>query len=104
MRKKAKKSGKSSTKSSEYICVAIARSEEEAQDYQVLLKNDNIPAVVRQQSPDDFDTGGFAVLVPEEFADEAYVVVESHDSYEDFYDMGVDEDEDFENDIMDDNY
>lgn len=104
MPRKGKKSGKSATKSREYVVVAIARSEEEAQDYKALLASDDIPAVIREQKPEEFDTGGFAVLVPEEYADEAYVVVESHDTYEDFYDMDVDEDEDFDNDILDDNY
>jgi len=34
--------------------------------------------------------------VPEEHLDEAHVIVESQDTYDDFYDMSMDEDEDAE--------
>lgn len=103
-KKSAKSKGKTAVKVPEYVTVALARSEEEAKNYEALLKSDDIPAVVREQKPDDYDTGGFAVMVPEEYADEAYVVVESHDAYDDFYDMSVDEEEDFDDDILNDNY
>lgn len=33
------------------------------------------------------------VLVPEENLDEAHVIIESQDTYDDIYDMGMDEDE-----------
>ena len=106
MAKKSKKSGKGATKTKDYIVVTIAQTEDEAKNYQTLLKNDDIPALIRRQQPEEFDTGGFAVMVPEEYADEAYVIVESNDTYDDYFDMTVEEQqEDFDDDdLMDDNY
>lgn len=106
MAKKSKKSGKGATKTKDYIVVTIAQTEEEAKNYQTLLKNDDIPALIRRQQPEEFDTGGFTVMVPEEYADEAYVIVESNDTYDDYFDMTVEElQEDFDDDdLMDDNY
>jgi hypothetical protein len=103
MAKRNKKSVKAPAKVQDYVVVAFAKSEEEAKDYEALLRHDNIPATVKQQIQKDESSANFAVMVPEEFADEAYVIVESHDTYDDFYDMEIDEEEDLE-DAFDDNF
>lgn len=103
MAKRSKKSVGASAKVQDYVIVAFTKSEEEAKDYEALLRHDNIPATVKQQLNQDESNAAFAVMVPEEFADEAYVIVESHDTYDDFYDMDIDEEEDFD-DTFDDNY
>jgi hypothetical protein len=43
-------------------------------------------------------------MVPEDFLDEAHVVIESQDAYDDFCDFTMDEDDDldFDSDLLDD--
>jgi hypothetical protein len=41
-------------------------------------------------------------MVPEEFVDKAYVIIESQDAYDDFYDMAIDDEVDFDGDVFDD--
>jgi hypothetical protein len=38
-------------------------------------------------------------MVPEEFLDEAHVVIESQDAYDDFYDFSLDDEEDSSDDF-----
>jgi len=88
----------------ELIVVATAETMEEAKEYETLLKNNDIPAMVRQR-PNEFGEGKrYAVIAPEDMADEAHVIIESQDAYDDFYDSGLDEEteEDFEGDIFED--
>lgn len=103
MAKRTRKQTTAPARVQEYVVVAFAKSEEEAKDYETLLRNDDIPATVKEQTLKDESNAPFAVMVPEEFADEAYVIVESHDTYDDFYDMDIEEDEDFD-DVFDDNF
>ena len=39
-------------------------------------------------------TKGIAVMVPEDSLDEAHVVIESQDAYDDFYDLALEDEED----------
>jgi hypothetical protein len=45
-------------------------------------------------------------MVPEDFLDEAHVVIESQDAYDDFYDFTLEEEneEDFDTDIFEDGF
>ena len=45
-------------------------------------------------------------MVPEEYIDEAHVVIESQQAYDDFYDFALEEEneEDFDEDFFDDEY
>lgn len=79
----------------ELVAVAQTRDEEEARDYQALLRNDNIPATIETKTDNDTGDEIFCVLVPEQHIDEAYVVIESQDAYDDFYDMAIEDEEDF---------
>jgi hypothetical protein len=88
----------------ELVVVAIANTMEEAKDYAALLKNNDIHAVIKQQQDEFTDSMRFAVMAPEETADEAHVVIESQDAYDDFYDSEVNDvdEDDFDAGIFDD--
>jgi hypothetical protein len=88
----------------ELVVVATSSTIEEAREYEALLKNNDIPAMVKER-PNEFGEGThFAVYVPDDMADEAHVVIESQDAYDDFYDFGLDEEneDDLEGDIFED--
>ena len=42
-------------------------------------------------------------MVPEDFLDEAHVIIESQNAYDDFYDFAI-EDEDFASDLFEDEF
>ena len=102
MARRAKKKTQVAQKTQEYVAVAFARDETEAREYQVLLTGDNIPAVIKPQAQSDNGSDGYSVMVPEEFVDKAYVIIESQDAYDDFYDMAIDDEVDFDGDVFDD--
>jgi len=104
MAKRPKKTEKSSAKLQDFVVVTFAEDWEQARDREALLRNSDIPAVVRQQDEEATNTKGIAIMVPEEFLDEAHVVIESQDAYDDFYDIALeDEDEtDFDSDLFED--
>ncbi len=120
MNKKTKKSHKSQSTSEhfapksggrnhsrgtqELVVVATSGSLDEAKDYEILLKNNDIPATVKER-PNEFGEGThFAVYVPDDMSDEAHVVIESQDAYDDFYDLGLDSEneDDLEGEIFED--
>ncbi|UCC22728.1 MAG: hypothetical protein JSW23_01265 [Planctomycetota bacterium] len=107
MAKRARKTGKSQTNVQELVMVAFAENWEQAKDYETLLKSNDIPVIIKEQDePEQSEVKGIAVMVPEEFLDEAHVVIESQDAYDDFYDFALeDEDEgDFDSDIFSDDF
>ena len=52
------------------------------------------------------DSKAIAVMVPEDSLDEAHVVIESQDAYDDFYDFALEEeiDDDFDSDLFEDDF
>jgi hypothetical protein len=86
----------------ELAVVASFDTIEEARENEMLLKNNDIPAMVKQQKDEFSDGRRYTVLVPEDLVDEAHVVIESQDAYDDFYDLAMDDEEedDFEGDIF----
>ena len=111
MAKRPKKSRKSRTNLQELVVVTFAEDLEEAKEYETLLEANDIPATIREQgekSADSSATGtkGVAVMVPEDYLDEAHVVIESRDAYDDFYDFALeDEDEgDFDSELFEDDF
>ena len=88
----------------ELVVVATSSTMDEAKENETLLKNNDIPATVKQR-PNEFGEGThYAVYVPEDMADEAHVVIESQDAYDDFYDLGLEDEseDDLEGDIFED--
>ena len=104
MTRRAKRKTQVAQKTQEFVAVAFARDEAEAKEYQSLLAGDNIPAVIKPQFDDGDGNTGHNVMVPEEFVDEAYVIIESQDAYDDFYDLAVDDEDDFDGDVFDDDF
>jgi len=114
MEKRSKKTQKTQTKSqtktmtkaNDYVAVILAELMEQAQECQIMLKSNDIPAIIKDHQDKLTDTTGFAVMVPENFADEAQVIVESMDMYDDFSDFALeDEDADgFDGDLYDEEF
>jgi len=88
----------------ELVVIATADTMDEAKEYESLLKSNDIPAMVKKQQDEFTDASRYAVFVPEELADEANVIIESQDSYDDFYDSVVEDEseDDLEGDVFED--
>ena len=109
MARRPKKTQKTQAKLQDFVIVTFAEDLEQAKEREALLRNNDIPAIVRQQdeeSPRHRRAKGIAIMVPEEFLDEAHVVIESQDAYDDFYDLALDDEEeaDFDSDVFEDDF
>ena len=106
MSKRSKKTNKAHANLEGYVVVAFAEDTGQAREYKQLLNNNDIPAVISEQEEQTLHTTEIAVMVPEEYIDEAHVVIESQQAYDDFYDFALEEDgdEDFGDDFFDDEY
>jgi len=100
-RRKRKETSRNSLK--EFVTVAYAEDMELAKQYKKLLNEEDIPAAVKPRP--DAETGfpGIAVMVPEDYIDEAHVIIESQGAYHDFYDMVFQDDDEYLSDHFDDN-
>ena len=88
----------------DFVVVTFVINMEQAQAYCELLEKNDIPTAIRET---DSGTAGveIAVTVPEECLDEAHVLIESQDTYDDFYDFTcheISDDDYFDN--LDDNF
>lgn len=94
MTKRSRKTQKTQINPRELVMVSFTEEIDQAKDYETLLKVNDIPVMIKEQDESQSDrTKGFAILVPEDFVDEAHVIIESENAYEDFYDFSSDEDE-----------
>ena len=74
-----------------------------ASNYKQLLEDNDIP--VELEVPDEADVApSISVVVPEECLDEAHIVIESENVYEDYFDMTLDDDLDDYSDVADEDY
>ncbi|MBE0537535.1 MAG: hypothetical protein IH624_17865 [Phycisphaerae bacterium] len=71
----------------EFVTVAFAEDMDLAQEYKKLLNEGDIPAAIKTQPDAGAGFPGIAVMVPEDYLDEAHVLIESQGAYSDFYDM-----------------
>ncbi len=103
MAKHSPKGRKPQTKVQELVTVAFADSADRAKDYETILESNDIPVIIKEQDEQEANGKVIAVMVPEDFLDEAHVVIESQDAYDDFYDLSLeDEDEgDFDSVLFD---
>jgi hypothetical protein len=105
MTKRTRKSSKAQTSTKELVVVATANSMDEARDYEVLLRNNDIKSVIKKQQDEFTEDLRYVVMVHEDLADEANVIIESQNSYDD-YDLDLDSDDisedDLEGDVFDD--
>jgi hypothetical protein len=97
-----RKNKKTASNLDELVVIAYADDFEQARDFETLLKNNDIPVLVKQQETEDAGRRSIAVMVPEEYIDEAHVVIESQSAYDDFYDLTVDNEEQFGSEPLDD--
>jgi len=106
MAKRSKKEHKSQAKLQGFVVVAFAKDWEQARDYETLLRVNDIPAVIGAQEKGSEGDKEIAVMVPEESLDEAHVIIESQNAYDDYYDYAVEEeqDSDFESDLFEDDF
>jgi len=92
MAKRSRKNQEIQHKLEDMVVVTFTQDFEQAKDYETLLKNNDIPAMIKEQN--EQESKGIAIMVPEDYLDEAHVVIESQDAYDDFYDFTVEDDED----------
>ena len=85
----------------DYAIVCFLEDAEQANDYVALLEANDVPAVVQQPGKES-DEESFVVLVPEEYVDEAHVVIESQSSYDEFGDL--DDESFYDDEDLDDSF
>jgi hypothetical protein len=90
---KRRKNKKTASNLEELVVIAFVETLDEAREFESLLKNNDIPAMVKKHNEDNSSGSSIAVMVPEEYADEAQVIIESQSSFDDLYEMTNDEDE-----------
>jgi len=83
----------------DFVVVAFADDMDKAREYETLLRVNNIPTVIREQFDQSIGAKSVAVMVPEDCLDEAHVVIESQDAYDDFYDFAVEDENEIESDF-----
>lgn len=91
MPKRAKKESGRTTAVKDFITVAFAEDMDLARQYQQLLTENEIPAVIKRQ-PEMAQNGfsNIAIRVPESLLDEAHLLISEQASYDDFFDMMFD--------------
>ena len=106
MVKRSKKVQKSQAKLEGYAVVAFTEDIDQAQEYKTLLESNDIPAIVSEHEEKAIATKEIAVVVPEEYLDEAHVIIESQQAYDDFYDFALEEEQedDFNEDFFADDF
>ena len=109
MSKRSKKFHKSHANLEGYVVLVFAEDAGQAMEYKRLMDENDIPAVINENEDmvsGEINESEIAVMVPEEYIDEAHVVIESQQAYDDFYDFAMDDDEeaDFDADFFDDEY
>jgi hypothetical protein len=106
MAKRSQKSRKSRTKVQELVTVVFADNPEQAKDYEAILKSNDIPVTIKERDEQEENGKVIAVMVPEDFLDEANVVIESQDAYDDFYDLALEDtdESEFDSDLLDEEF
>ena len=94
MAKRSKKVHRSQAKLQGYVVVAFAEDMEQAREYKILLEVNDVAAIINEQQEQSLGSKEIAVMVPEDFLDEAHVIIESQHAYDDFYDFTVEDEED----------
>jgi len=91
MARRKNKTLNSATALESLVTVAFAEDVDLAEQYKDLLNDNDIPAAVKTRPDPDSPHQGIAVLVPEDFLDEAHVLIEDRSSMADFYDIAFGE-------------
>lgn len=106
MTKRSRKNEESQSKLKDFVVVTFVDDLEQAREYETLLRVNDIPAVIKEQIDPSVSSKGIAIMVPEDFLDEAHVVIESQDAYDDFYDFTLEDEEesDFDSNLFEDDF
>ena len=91
MAKRSKKNQKSHAHLEGYVVVAFAEDMDQAHEYKTLLEANDIPATISEHDDHAIAAREIAVMVSEEFLDEAHVVIESQDAFDDFCDFALED-------------
>lgn len=93
------------TKTEEYATVCFLEDADLANDYQVLFESNDIPVSIEEKEGSDSEHT-YVVMVPEQYLDEAHVLIEAQVSYDDFYDFPLDDDGEtpYDDDMYDEEY
>ena len=92
MAKRPKRIQKTQTRLEDMVVVTLAEDDEQAKEYEALLTSSDIPAIIKTTDADENSGPSISLMVPEEFLDEAHVIIESQNAYEEFYDFESDDD------------
>ncbi len=100
MARKTQKKQNHQLKDDDFVVVTYAEDPEQAKDYETLLKASDIPVKLKtQKTIEQRPAESFAIMVPEEYTDEAHVIIESQQAFDDFFDLAADyHDDNFDND------
>ena len=105
MAKRSKKPHRSEANLEGYVVVAFAEDMDQAREYKTLLEVNDVSAMISEQQEQSLGSKEIAVMVPEDFLDEAHVIIESQHAYDDFYDYALEEDDgDFDDDFFEDDF
>lgn len=91
------------THEKEFLAVAVVDNLDLASNYKELLEDNGIPAELKVPDEED-EASAISVIVPEECLDEAHIVIESENVYEDYFDMTLDDEIEDYSDVADEDY
>ena len=91
MEKHVRENDRSQSDLKDFVAVMFVEDMAQAREYEMILKANDIPAVVKEQLDPGVSNKNIAIMVTEDSLDEAHVVIESQDAYDDFYDLGVED-------------
>jgi len=91
MAKRSKKGHRSQAKLQGYVVVTFAEDLEQAREYKTLLEVNDVSAIISEQQEQSLGSKEIAIMVPEDCLDEAHVIIESQQAYDDFYDIAVED-------------
>ena len=75
-------------KAVDWVIVICPDDVEQAKDYERLLIQNGVPVQIEEPQEGD-SKSKIAIKVPQDFLDEAQIVIESQDAYDDFYDLAL---------------
>ena len=93
MANRKKNTNNSGTALKSFVTVAFAEDIDLANQYKDLLNESDIPAAVKTRPDPEVSFQGIAVMVPEDYLDEAHVIIANQSSMGDFYDLAFSEDD-----------
>lgn len=106
MAKRSKKGQRAQANLQGYVVVTFAEDLEQAREYKTLLEVNDVSAIISEPQGESLGSKEIAVMVPEDYLDEAHVIIESQHAYDDFYDYAMEDggDGDFDDEFFEDDF